>query len=79
LGVASLIFNLNRTVESELIAAGRSLEADDHCESIADYYSREELNCDEAGEFAEGMRASRSAEVWSARARQLRQKREGHE
>jgi hypothetical protein len=63
----------------ELIAAGRSLEAADHCESIADYYSREEANCDEAGEFAEGMRASRSAEVWSARARELRQKREGPE
>ena len=79
MGVASLIFNLNRTVESELIAAGPSLEAADHCESIADYYSRQEANCDEAGEFAEGMRASRSAEARSARARELRQKMEGPE
>ncbi len=61
----------------ELIADERIDEAIDLCEIIADYYYGEESSCDQAGEYAEGMRASRSAAEWSRRARELKQKKAG--
>jgi hypothetical protein len=59
---------------NELIAGGKIEEAINLCEIIADYYYGEESNCDRAGEFAEGMRASRNAALWSGRARELKQR-----
>ena len=60
----------------ELIAAGKIDEAINLCEIIAEYYSNEESNCDQAGEYAEGMRASRNANDWRSRARELKQRKE---
>ena len=58
----------------ELIADGKIDEAINLCEIIAGYYYGEESNCDQAGEYAEGMRASRNAAEWSSRARELKQR-----
>lgn len=57
----------------EFLAAGDIEQAINQCESIAGYYDSEEANCDQAGEYAEGMRASRKADYWRGRARELRQ------
>jgi hypothetical protein len=64
---------------NQLIADGKIEEAINLCEIIADYYYGEESNCDQAGEYAEGMRASRNAALWSSRARELKQKKEAQQ
>ena len=61
---------------NQLIADGRIDEAINLCEIIADYYYGEESNCDQSGEYAEGMRAGRNAAKWSSRARELKQRKE---
>jgi hypothetical protein len=66
-------------VANELIADGKIEEAINLCEIIGDYYYGEESNCDQAGEFAEGMRASRNAALWSDRARELKQRKEAQQ
>jgi hypothetical protein len=68
---SSYILAREREAE-ELIRTGQEQQAAELCDVIAEYYSGEEANCDAAGESAEGMRASRAAEFWSARARELR-------
>lgn len=68
---SSLIREREKEAEA-LIAAGRIAEAIDACESIAGYYDAEETNCDQAGEYSDGMRASRSADEWRARSRELK-------
>jgi hypothetical protein len=58
----------------DLIEAGRINEAVSLCEALAGYYDDEErANRDRAGEYAVGGGASRRADYWRNRARELRQ------
>jgi hypothetical protein len=55
----------------ELVASGRRDDAAALCLALAEYFDGEESNCDAAGEFADGMRASRQAQALRDRAREL--------
>lgn len=71
MGYQSLAGKQMQDVEN-LVRAGKIQAAIDACEECAREWYAEEVDCDQAGDYADGMRASRQGDEFKDRARELR-------